>query len=73
MLFSAFYSILLSIGAGHTVEAYFTTKLSCLTDLHYKVVTLSAQIISKFNYDYNIVQGSQFYMSGVVLALFMQY
>ena len=72
MLFNAFYSVLPSIGACHTVGAYYTAKLSHLTDLHYRVVTLSAQVTSKVGYGYAIVQGFQFYISGVVLVLFVK-
>ena len=72
MLYSAFYSILFSIGTCHTVEAYPTAKAFCLMEVQYRVVTLSAQFTSKVTYGYIIVQGSQFHISGVNIAIFMK-
>ena len=40
MLLSAFHSVLPSIGAYYTVEAYYNAKPSNLSDLQYKVVIL---------------------------------
>ena len=56
MQLSAFCSVLPSMGDYCTIGAYSTAKPYCLTDLHYKVITLSAQIISKVTYGYIIVQ-----------------
>ena len=50
MLFGVFCSVPPSIGVRCIVGAYCTTKLSYLTDLHYRIVTPSAHIASKVTY-----------------------
>ena len=55
MLSSAFYSVLPSIGTCRTVGAYTNAKLFHLTELPYRIVTLSAWVASKATYGYVIV------------------
>ena len=69
---SAFYGVLPCIGTCPTEGAYSTTKLCYLMDLHYIVVTLSAQVTSKVTYGHVIVWGSQFHMYGEYLAIFVK-
>ena len=71
-LFSVFYSDLPSIGDCCTVSAYSTAKPACLIDLHYKLVTPSAQVTFKVIYSYIVVQRFRFHISGVFLALFVR-
>ena len=71
MPFSAF-CIPLYIGACHTVGAYSTSKPPPLANSHYRIVTPSAQVISKVTYGYAKVHRFQLCMFRVDLALLVK-